>query len=221
MAEIIPSIIGKNFTEVASKMAQINDLVKWIHFDVVDGKFAKPASWPARHSYASGVAGGAIDDIATIGSKVKIEAHLMIEAPEEVLPLWLEVADRVIVHYEATHNLTEILDVIGLRVNEAGVALLMSTDLDVLTPHIEKIDVVQLMTIDEIGEYGHSFSSRALERIRALRSKFPNVKISVDGGINIETGKQAIEAGADQLVVGSAIWEASDLAKVIEEFKKL
>ncbi|MEK7505217.1 MAG: ribulose-phosphate 3-epimerase [Patescibacteria group bacterium] len=209
MTEIIPSLIGKSFEEIAIKINRVEGMVDWVHFDVADGKFATPESW------------GNPEDLATLNGKTKIEAHLMIEAPEEVLPQWLAVADRVIVHYEATENLAEILDIIDLRVNEAGVALLMSTNLDVLVPHIDKIDLVQLMTIEKIGEYGQPFSPQALARISALRQKFPNVKISVDGGINLETGKQAIEAGADNLVVGSAIWNAPDLAKVIEEFKKL
>lgn len=209
MAEIIPAIIGKNFTEVSEKMAQVGGLVNWVQLDVVDGKFAKPASWSNA------------EDLVVINGKTKIEAHLMIEAPEEVLSEWVKVADRIIVHVEATEHLVKILNTLHDSPVESGVALLMSTDLNILTPHIEKIDVVQLMTIDEIGAYGQPFSERALERIRALRVKFPNVKISVDGGVNLETGRLAIEAGADDLVVGSALWQTKNLEEEIEKFKKL
>jgi ribulose-phosphate 3-epimerase len=79
---------------------------------------------------------------------------------------------------------------------------------------------VQLMSIEKIGAHGYPFSENVIPKIKALRQKFPGVKIEVDGGINMENAKKLSDAGADVLVVGSAIFSSENVEKIIKELGK-
>ena len=89
MREIIPAIIGKNFTEVRDKIEEVGELTTWLHLDVADGKFVADKSWSVP------------DDLHEVNGRIKIEVHLMTEQPEETVADWVSVADRVIVHPES------------------------------------------------------------------------------------------------------------------------
>jgi len=80
---------------------------------------------------------------------------------------------------------------------------------------------VQLMSIAKIGHHGEPFDEKVLNKISDLRQMYPSVTISVDGGINLETGKKCVEAGADILAVGSALWNSDNLEETIKQFQSL
>lgn len=209
MAEIIPAIIGKDWKEVKEKIDQVDGLVDWVQIDVADGLFATTYTWENSQ------------DLFELTGKAKVEVHLMVEQPEHYVTDWLKVADRIIVHLESTDKLSLILKQFENLPIKVGVALLLETPLGQLEEYKGKVDLIQLMGIEKIGRYGEAFDERALERVKALRAKDPGVTISVDGGINLENGKRLIEAGADNLVVGSEIWNSKNIKKTILEFQKL
>ncbi len=209
MREIIPAIIGKNFTEVRDKIEEVGELTTWLHLDVADGRFVADKSWSVP------------DDLHEINGKIKMEVHLMIERPEEVAADWVSVADRIIVHPESTDHLEEIVDSVKNTPTKIGLALLMNSSLDLVEKYIESLDVIQFMAIEELGHHGEPFQDEVLERIKTLRAKYPSVKISVDGGINLVTGKKCLEAGATELVVGSALWKADDFIQTLHDFQNL
>jgi ribulose-phosphate 3-epimerase len=84
---------------------------------------------------------------------------------------------------------------------------------------MKDLTVVQLMSIATIGSYGAGFQESVLEKIRALRKKYPSVTIEIDGGVSLENAKTLIDAGVNNLIVGSAIWNAGDIQKTIQDFK--
>lgn len=104
---------------------------------------------------------------------------------------------------------------------EVGIALDTTTPNEKVYPLVEKIDFVQFMGIEKIGYQGQDFDARVLEKIANLREKFKRVIISVDGSVNLETAPKLIEAGANRLVSGSAIFESNDIKKTIEQLKKV
>ena len=106
-------------------------------------------------------------------------------------------------------------DIGGEKVVELGLALNPDTSLDTILPYMEKIDFVQCMGIARIGYQGQPFDERVLTQINQLRVKYPNLPISVDGGVNIETAALLKQAGATRLVAGSAIFGASDVSEAI------
>lgn len=209
MAEIIPAIIGKDLKEIKSKIDRVANLVNWIQLDVVDGQFAPEKSWQTP------------EDLEGLHGSFKIEAHLMVEKPEFILEKWILVADRILIHYKSSERIGEIFSDFADSPVEIGLSLLMSTPLSVLDAHMSKLKTVQLMGISEIGYQGQAFNPLVIERVKILRRRFPNVKISVDGGVNLENAKDLIAAGVDNLVVGSAIWQSKNPEAAITEFKSL
>lgn len=208
MTEVIPAIIGQDFPSVLEKIARVEGLVNWAQLDVMDGIFTPEYSWnrPA--------------DLESVPGKLKLEAHLMVSAPEELVEEWLPFCDRIIFHLEATTEPLQVIDVIKKAGIAAGVALLLHTPLDKVDAILPHVDVVQLMSIATIGHHGEPLDERVYERISALRQKSKTVKINVDGGVNLENAKKLLDAGADNLVVGSAIWQASDLPGAIDALRR-
>jgi ribulose-phosphate 3-epimerase len=209
MAEIIPAIIGRDFKEIKSKINQVEGLVHWVQIDIADGLFAPAYTWENS------------EDLFELNGKTKVEVHLMVEQPEHYVTDWLKVADRVIIHLESTYQLPLILKQFEPLPVKFGLALLLETPLEKLAEYQNQVDLIQLMSIEKIGRHGEGFDERAPARVKALRAKWPDVTISVDGGINLENGRRLVAAGADNLVVGSEIWNSQDVAATIKKFQKL
>ncbi len=209
MIEIKPAIISEKFSEIEEKINTIESLTNWVHLDVMDGRFVVPTTWnkPA--------------DLAQIGGAIKIEVHLMVEKPEDVVSDWLPYADRLIVHMEASSVISEIVEAFSESQVELGLALELGTPLEEVKPYIEKVSLVQLMSIAEIGYHGHGFDEEVLTRIKVLRADYPDVKIQIDGGINLDTGRKSIEAGANSLAVGSFIWNSDNPKQVVSDLQNL
>ncbi|HEY4476547.1 MAG TPA: hypothetical protein VJB69_00950 [Candidatus Paceibacterota bacterium] len=207
--KIIPAIIGQTYSEIERQIKILEGHTDWVHLDITDGRFTSSESWNAP------------EDFSFLDGKSKIEIHLMVESLEEIIGDWAEVADQIIIHQEATENLREIFDSFTSSVVKIGVALLLSTPVETLSPYLSKISLVQLMSIAEIGEQGHSFDNRVLEKVKRLRALAPNVIIQIDGGVNLKTAKLAFEAGVDNLVVGSAIWQTPDPLISLKNFQSL
>jgi ribulose-phosphate 3-epimerase len=209
MANIIPSIIAKSFEEVKSKLARIDGLTDWAELDIMDGRFVTPVSWDVP------------EDLLNVQGRIKLEAHLMVKEPEETLKEWMNYVDRVIVHAEATDHLADILEAFDGSPANFGVALKIDTPIDVLDDFEGKITNVQLMSIDTLGHYGAKFDDAIYDRVREVRAKYPEMKISVDGGITLDNAPKLVEAGADNLIVGSAIWNSDDIAATLKKFQDL
>ena len=213
---IIPAIIAKDFEELQSKLAKIDGLVSWAQIDVMDGVFVPPTTWREP------------TDLEKINSAINLEAHLMVDKPENIIDGWLNSpVRRVLLHYEsATHaQIERLIEKIRESGKEAGIALKLQTPLFVLDSLIQdsrfKIRAVQLMSISEIGYHGHPFEEKVLERIKTLREKYPDVTISVDGGVSLDNAPKILSAGADNLLVGSTIFNSDNIKETVEEFNIL
>jgi ribulose-phosphate 3-epimerase len=181
-----------------------------------------------------------------LNAKLNLEAHLMIEEPEKEIDKWLESGvKRILVHYEALANekgkskneqvprrrdeklklkIKNLIKKCDVRNVELGIVLNLETPIDVLEKlHVTGFmpHVIQLMSIAQIGYHGHPFDEKVIPKIRALKERRFGVKIAVDGGINKETAKLVLGAGADILVVGSAIFENENIEETIKELKNI
>ncbi len=206
---IIPAIIGKDFNEVEEKILSVENLVNWIHLDIMDGLFTPALSWPY---------------FGVKTKNLKVEVHLMVKSPGDIISKWIEAGvDRILVHYESVDrkSIVEILDEINDSEVEAGIVLKFETSTDVLDQYIDKLDVVQLMSIAEIGSYGQPFQVGVYDKIKNLRRLYPGVTISVDGGVNLGNASLLREAGVDNLIVGSAIFKSENIGETIKSFKNI
>ena len=212
--KIIPAIIGEDFIQVKEKLEKVKGLTEWVQIDIVDGKFAEPETWGAK-----------IGNHLHLWEPVAlphIELHLMVQRPEVGLADWVSTnVDRILIHVESEGDKAKLIKQIKDGGVQAGLVLKLETPLTVVEPFIPTIDVVQFMSIATIGSYGAPFDERVYEKISSLRKKYPNVTISIDGGVNLDNAKKLIDAGANNLVIGSAIWKSGNLKEAIEQFKQL
>ena len=216
--QIIPSILEKNILDIKEKIEKIENLVQWIQIDVCDGEFASPVTWPFTESDLD----SAIHELKDITTKINIELHLMTLRPEEILDEWIDTpVKRIFIHHEATSKEELDLTVLDMSTTQSGLALNLETPVDVVDEFIAHIDDIQLMSIAKIGQQGALFDERVMNKIKQLRKRYPKVKISVDGGINESNIKSIRDAGADNAVVGSAIWKSAEPAVTIENLKRL
>ena len=201
--EIIPAILVNSFEEFTEKVKLVEDYTKWVHLDVADGDFAPSVAW------------GDPVQIHNFDTSVSVEAHLMIQEPEKVIDDWLtgrsEEGDsgvsRIYFHWEATSKHEEIIRKIKEARKEVGVAILPETPLDSIKLVDELLDAVMIFS-GNLGYYGGKFNEKTiLEKISSLRQAHPELIIEVDGGMNPETVKKAVSAGANAIVSGSYIWK--------------
>ena len=186
-----------------------NSLADYIHLDIMDGKFVKNKTWTLSE----------VKKIISY-SKLPLDVHLMVDNPKKYIEDYaLLNTSYLTFHYEAVKNIDEMIEEIknyGLRV---GISICPDTDVEVLFPYLDKIDQVLVMSVVP-GKSGQSFMDNALEKINKLRCEIDskNLKtiISVDGGINNETGLLCKENGVDMLVSASYIHQ-----NIIENVKIL
>ena len=213
MVDIIPAIIAKDFLELKRKIRLVEPYVDWIQIDVMDGKFVHFFSF------------GEPKELESLEKKLKQEIHLMVLNPSKAIDDWLKAgASRVIVHWESlglnpAEQLKKIIEKTKRFKTQIGVALNPETPWQEIKAFVKNLDLVLLMGVNP-GRSGQSFREEILPKIKALREFSANLNIEVDGGVKPENVRKIIEAGANILVVGSAIFEARDVKKAIEELRQ-
>jgi ribulose-phosphate 3-epimerase len=148
------------------------------------------------------------------------EIDLLLQHPEEHIEEWaIAGAACLIVHVETTDKLADILADCKSRRIEVALALKPSTDIDVLAPYVSELVFVQCMGNDHVGRHGVPLDPRALEHVRAIKERWPDVVVGVDIGVNEETLPKLKEAGATRFAVGSAIFESGDSVRAFKHLE--
>ena len=151
-------------------------------------------------------------------TKLPLDVHLMIENPERYIQEFRQAgSDWITIHVEACAPVQKTLQAIRKLGGKAGVTLCPKTAVKDIEPYFNEVDLVLVMTV-EPGFGGQAFMPEMLEKIKYIRSKFSG-RISVDGGINAQTGRLAAQAGADVFVAGSYIFKQSDRKRIMDELR--
>ncbi len=201
MAEILPAILAHSEEEFIAKVERVRELGATLHIDVMDGVFVNNTTWapPER--------------MKEILGEIPFEAHLMVNDPERAVPSWLAAgAKRVIFHAEATSNGDAICRAAGTGCALLSVALNPETG----TENVGALGHVTVMGVNP-GRSGQPFQDVAVKKIREIKATHSGILISVDGGVKPENARMLADAGADFLVVGSAITDAPDPKKAYEK----
>lgn len=227
--EIIPAIMPKNFYDLKKKMEQVASVVKTIQIDIMDGKFVANRSWPlTREEDQQFLKIINQEEGFPFWEDVNIEADLMVSDPQTEAEKWVAAgATRIIIHYTSApiEQVVSILNNLKDKGIEAGIAFTSKTDQSEMegfvAEHLGSIDFLQHMGIQNIGFQGELFDDAVIDRIISLKQKFPELVISVDGGVNFETGEDLVDAGVDRLVSGSAIFESEAPAHTVKQFEEI
>jgi ribulose-phosphate 3-epimerase len=228
---VVPTILTFSRDDLEAKLRRVEGLVEAVQIDVVDGKFATPATWPYAHK--EDLAGLALQEpwLRTLGH-FTFEVDLMVENPEESAEFWIAAgASRLVVHVESTRFLPRLIETLkrtyGYEKGFApellsfGLAINIATDTSILEPFLDSVESVQFMGIEKIGKQGQPFDRRVLDKLKAFRRAHPSVLIQVDGGASEETAPDLLACGVDRLVVGSDLWKAEDLQDKLSRFARI
>jgi ribulose-phosphate 3-epimerase len=212
---ISPSLLSANFANLEKEMAWFNQSsADWLHIDIMDGVFVPNISFGFP----------VLEHVARICNK-PLDVHLMIVQPEKFINEVKALGAYIMnVHYEACPHLHRVIGQIHEAGMKAGVTLNPATPVSVLEDIAADLDLVLLMSVNP-GFGGQKFIPHTLQKVVALRQLLERTGskafIEVDGGVNLETGRQLKAAGADVLVAGSHIFSAPDPAAACKALSEL
>lgn len=215
MPLISPSLLSADFGNLQRDLEMMNQSeCDWYHLDVMDGVFVPNISFgfPVMQAMAK-------------HATKPLDVHLMIERPEKFIKEVKNLNAKVMnVHYEACTHLHRVVQQIKNEGMMAGVTLNPHTPVSLLEDIIGDLDLVMLMSVNP-GFGGQKFIEHSVEKTQRLRELIDrtgsHALIEIDGGVNRETGKRLVEAGADVLVAGSAIFKAADPVEEVRILKNL
>ena len=214
--KLAPSVLSADFGDLRGAM----DICQkggahWIHIDVMDNQFVPNLT----------IGPPVVKSLRKYTDKF-LDVHMMVVEPEKLVePFARAGADGITFHVEAAENPNEVIDLIKSTGKQVGISLMPGTPLSSIEPFLDKVDLVLIMTV-EPGFGGQGYLPGSSDRIKKLKSRLnemclDRVLIEVDGGVKLNNMKEVVEAGADVLVAGSAVFGVKDPVQTIKDFYAL
>ena len=215
--KLAPSILSADFADLQSALSQCEDGgAHWIHVDVMDNQFVPNLT----------IGPPVVKSLRPKTNKF-LDVHMMVIEPEKLVePFAKAGADLITFHIEATDDPKSVIDLIKSTSTQVGISIKPSTPLSNIEPYYDQIDLILVMSV-EPGFGGQGYINGSTERIQAVKQKLnemclqDRVLIEVDGGIKLHNAKEIIDAGADVLVAGSAVFRTEDPVQTIKDFYNL
>jgi len=210
---VAPSILSADFGRLAEEVRAVEAAgADWVHVDVMDGRFVPNITL-----------GPVVVKAVRKATKLPLDVHLMIVEPEKYIEAFAEAgATGLTVHAEACTHLNRVLQQIRHAGARPAVVLNPGSPLVLIEEVLDQVDMVLLMSVNP-GFGGQQFIPGTVDKVRRLRRMLEarglKVDIEVDGGINAETARAVVDAGANVLVAGNAVFAAKDYAQAIHALR--
>lgn len=214
MNYLAPSILSADFCELGRQIEEIGNAgAQYVHIDVMDGVFVPSISF-----------GMPIVSCVRPRTDMFLDVHMMVTKPERYVEEFVKCgADSVTIHVEACDCIEDTLKKIRSLGAKAGIAINPGTPVSEILPYIQKVDMVLVMTVNP-GFGGQAYISECTQKIREVRAiineKNLDVQLEIDGGIKLDNLEMNLEAGADVIVAGSAVFKG-DIAKNTKAFLEI
>ena len=212
---IAPSILAANFFKLGEEVTSVlNAGAEWIHFDVMDNHYVPNLSFGPM----------VCDSLRKNGITAPIDVHLMVEPVDALVTEFSKVgADLISFHPEASKHVDRTLQLIKESGCQTGIVLNPATPISYLDYCLDKVDLVLLMSVNP-GYGGQTFIPSVIQKIKDVRrlldAQERDIRLEVDGGVNLHNIKAVFDAGADTFVMGSAIFKTDDYSETIQKAKQ-
>lgn len=233
MSLVVPAVLPSSRKDLEEKLALFAKIpsVSRVQIDIVDGKFASPASWPYTEPAEFRSMVGHCEMLPYL-DRFEYEIDLMCLDAEKAAGAWLALgASRLTFHAESTANLPRLLASIRKQYGTGdgfapglvsfGLALNSASDLALIETSLADIEYVQCMGIARIGRQGQPLDESVFGKVRVFRNRHPNIPLQVDGGVSFLNAEKLVALGVTNLVIGSAILRAKDPRAEVARFEEL
>ena len=215
--KLAPSILSADFSDLKSALTQCESGgAHWIHIDVMDNQFVPNLT----------IGPPVVKSLRPKTNKF-LDVHMMVINPENLVESFAKAgADMITFHVEATNDVQSVIDLIKATGTQVGLSIKPSTELSEIEPYYDQLDLVLVMSV-EPGFGGQGYIESSTDRVKIIKARLKElclqdrVLIEVDGGIKLHNAKKVIDAGADVLVAGSAVFGTNDPAQTIKDFYNL
>jgi ribulose-phosphate 3-epimerase len=224
--KIVPGILEEKLIDIKTKVGLIKDYVSLIQLDICDGLYTKKTTWP----YSMDSVGEYNDilqekDGLPFWIEVNYELDLMVlNAHKKFFSDWIKLGpSKIIFHFDAEEdkesflNFLRDLDPFYKETIDIGIAIKSNTDISNLSDFIPYVSYIQFMGILNIGMQGQKFDENIIEKVREVKEKFNDLKVTIDGGVNINSIDYLLNLGISRYVSGSYIFKSFDLEETIQE----
>ena len=215
--KLAPSILSADFSDLKSALTQCESGgAHWIHIDVMDNQFVPNLT----------IGPPVVKSLRPKTNKF-LDVHMMVINPENLVESFAKAgADMITFHVEATNDIQSVIDLIKATGTQVGLSIKPSTELSEIEPYYDQLDLILVMSV-EPGFGGQGYIESSTDRVKIIKARLKElclqdrVLIEVDGGIKLHNAKKVIDAGADVLVAGSAVFGTNDPAQTIKDFYNL